>query len=468
MKHKSKRTVSSSRLRGLSSHRNAKKALAKQKVRRMRPVHRRILLHPATLLMLLCAGVFITGWTIHSAADSYNVTASVLAPLPAGPATIISPVDQTHYTTPSAIVAGSCPSNTYVELYRNGGFSGAANCAAGVTSYQINTDLSLGANDLYTRVFNITDNEGPQSAHITIFYDQPSVPPPVISSPSPGTLQVTSQDNKTFRSGSIAVVSPYPTISGVAPPNSKVIVIIHSNVITCITYADADGAWSCALDQPLDDSIHTVNISAVTPAGDVLYFPSYHIRVSSSLKPLHVINTGTQPFLIKSDYRYQVYAYGQTGSLSLSLSGGAGPYAVGILWGDGAQSTVVREDRSAFVVSHAYKPLDNPLKNYVIKIQAVDNNGAKAFLQTAAIVRGSQFGALAGQCAGSPSSQTINTLCGSATLSSFSKAKQGMWIVWPAYVVVVLMLFSFWLGERQEVLVLLNNSKKRPKRRRRI
>lgn len=470
MKHKSKRTVSNSRLWGASSRPNSKKTLAKQKVRQARPVHKRILLHPASVLVLLCAGVFIAGWTIRSAADSYTVTASVLAPLPGGPATIISPVDQTHYTTTPINVAGSCPSNTYVNLYRNGNFSGAASCGAGVTSYQINTDLSLGANDLYTRVFNITDNEGPQSAHITVFYDQPSLPPVIPSSP-PGTLQVTFQDNKIYRSGNVAVISPYPTISGVAPPNSKVILTFHSNITTCITYAGNNGAWSCTLDQPLADGTHTVNVSAITPSGAVLYFPSYHIRVSSSVKPLHAINAGIQPFLIKSDYHYQVYAYGQTGSLDLSLSGGEGPYAVSISWGDGSQSTILRKDQSAFAPTHAYKALGSQLKNYTIKIQAVDNNGARAFLQTTAVVRGSQLSTLLSQCtvsapaAGSSSRPVTNALCDNNTaLSLLSRTKHWVWLVWPTYAVVVLMLFSFWLGERQEVLVLLN--KKQPKRRR--
>ncbi|HZL08241.1 MAG TPA: Ig-like domain-containing protein [Candidatus Dormibacteraeota bacterium] len=481
MKHKNKRVATGSRSLRVkktlfksalkkSARRNPKKALAKQKIKRARPVHKRILLHPASVLILLCAGVFIAGWTIRSAADSYTITASVLAPLPPGPATIISPVDQTHYTTTPIVVAGSCPSNTYVELYRNGNFSGVASCGAGVTSYQINTDLSLGANDLYTRVFNITDNEGPQSAQITVFYDQPSTPP-IIPSSSPGTLQVTSQDNKAYQSGNVAVLSPYPTISGVAPPNSKVTVTFHSNVITCITYADNNGAWSCTLDQPLEAGIHTISVSAVTPSGAVLYFPSYHMRVLSSVKPLHAVNAAKQPFLIKSDYRYQVYAYGQTVSLNLSLSGGVGPYAIIVSWGDGSQSTVSRKDQSAFATTHVYKPLGNQLRDYTIKVQAVDDNDAKALLQTTAVVRGSQIGALSGQCTpsapttGSYSSQTANTLCGNTASSLFSRAKQWLWVAWPTYAVVVLMIFSFWLGERQKVLALISN--KQPKHRRR-
>jgi len=447
-----------------SLRRNPRKAAAKRKIRRARPVHKRILLHPVSILIVLCAGVFIVGWTIRTVADSYTVTATVEAPAPTDPATITYPVDQSHFTTTPVTVSGICSPNTYVELYRNGNFSGVTNCGAGVTNYQIATDLSPGSNDLYARIFSVTDNEGPPSAHITVFYDLPPPQPPT-PSPTPGSLQVTSQDGNVYQSGSIATLSPYPTISGVAPPNSKVTVTFHSNPVTCITYADANGFWSCTLDQPLADGMHTVGISAVTPSGTTLYFADYRMRVLSSLKPLHPINSSTQPFLIKSDYQYQVYAYGQNASLNLSLSGGSSPYAVSVYWGDGSQSTVLRKDQSAFTVTHVYKPLGSQLVNFTIKIQAVDNNGVKAFLQMTAVVQGNQFGALSGQCvssasgASSYSTQAATTLCGNAAPSLLSRLKQWVWIVWPTYAVVVLMIFSFWLGERQELLTLLNRKR---------
>jgi len=481
MKHKNKRIVSRSRVRRVkkatakltltkSLRPNPRKALVKRKIRRARPFHKRILLHPVSVLILLCAGVFIVGWTIRSVADSYTVTATVPASAPTAPATITSPVDQAHFTATPVSLSGVCSPNSYIELYRNGGFSGVVTCGAGVTSYQIDTDLSLGSNDLYTRTFSVTNNEGPQSAHITVFYDLP--PPPVVPSPTPGSLVVTAQDNKPYHPGSVALVSPYPTISGVAPPNSKVTVIFHSNVLTCITYADSSGAWSCMLDQPLGDGMHMVSISAVTPSGTVLNFPNYNIRVSSSLKPLHPIGGSSQPFLIKSDYQYQVYASGQNASLTLSLSGGTSPYAISVSWGDGSQSTVARKDQSEFVVSHAYKPLGSQLKDYAIKIQAVDNNGAKAFLQLTAVVRDVQLGALPSQCVASApatssySTQASSTSCGNTVSSLLSRAKDWIWVVWPTYAVVVLMVFSFWLGERQELFIILH--KKQPKRRRRI
>jgi hypothetical protein len=73
-----------------SLRRNPKKAFAKRKVRQARPG--------------------------RSVADSYTITATVPVPLPTSTAPITDPFDQTHFTTTSVTISGSCPSNTYVEL----------------------------------------------------------------------------------------------------------------------------------------------------------------------------------------------------------------------------------------------------------------------------------------------------------------------------------------------------------------
>ncbi len=484
MKRKIKRTVVKSRRQRIkrapakliirqSLKRNPRKKLVKRKIRQARPVHKRILLHPLSVLVILCAGVLISGWTFRTIADSYTVTASVLAPVPPNPATIIYPVDQAHFTSTPVAISGVCSPNTYVELYVNGNFSGMSNCGAGVTSYQISTDLSLGANTLYTRIFNVTNNEGPQSAPITLFYDLPTPPAPVsvrVPSSPPQSISVTSQDTTSYRSGNPAVVSSYPTITGLAPPGSKVTVVFHSNVLTCITYANASGVWSCQLDQALGDGTHTVDISAVTPAGTVLYFPAHYIRVSSNVAPLHHIGGPLHLFLLNSSYQYQVYSYGQNSSLSLSISGGVSPYAITVSWGDGGQSTIVRENQSTFVATHAYTPPTSALKDYTILVEVVDKTGATTFLQMSAVVRGLQVASVLNSCATSAPSpsytayaQASTSSCGSSAGSLLSWAKQWLWLIWPTYAVVVLMVFSFWLGERQELLIILN--KKQAKRR---
>jgi len=117
------------------------------------------------------------------AADTIQVTATVPAALPPGPAIITYPHDQDHFASPDVTVLGTCPDDTYVELDRNGIFSGVAFCIS--NSFTIPITLLPGANELKARVFNITNNEGPQSPPITVFYTPPQLPAASPSLPSP-------------------------------------------------------------------------------------------------------------------------------------------------------------------------------------------------------------------------------------------------------------------------------------------
>lgn len=165
------------------------------------PWHKRLLLHPFTLFLLLCGGVAIIGMAWHANADTIELTAKVPAPLPASPALITTPQDQQHVTTAALTVEGSCPPNTYVQLYLNGTLSGVGNCVNG--AFSIQTILSPGANQLQVKVFNTTDDEGPESQPITVYYDQPAAPstPTNPQSSSPTSTTPTNPASPTGSSG---------------------------------------------------------------------------------------------------------------------------------------------------------------------------------------------------------------------------------------------------------------------------
>lgn len=125
---------------------------------------------------MLVLGVLMTGLTVYSFADSYVINAKVAAPLPASAATIDSPADQYHSAVQRITVSGTCPSDTYVQLYQNNVLSGIATCGTNTTTYSLQIDLQPGSNTLEVRIFNITDDEGPRSAPITVWYDPPQPP----------------------------------------------------------------------------------------------------------------------------------------------------------------------------------------------------------------------------------------------------------------------------------------------------
>lgn len=140
--------------------------------------------YPTLIMILLIVGVFMFGCMQISAADTYDVRARVSGPAPTVAATIDSPAEGTVFTDVPIHVTGACPLQTYVNLYRNGVYSGTASCAS-TDSYDIQTGLFEGPNELKTRVFNFNDDPGPFSSSVTVTYDPPKPPPP----PEPAVTQ---------------------------------------------------------------------------------------------------------------------------------------------------------------------------------------------------------------------------------------------------------------------------------------
>ncbi|HSX28210.1 MAG TPA: hypothetical protein VLF60_02060 [Candidatus Saccharimonadales bacterium] len=109
--------------------------------------------------------------TLKGRAETLQVNATVPADALTTPAVITSLQDQQHVQTAEMIVSGTCPDNSYVKLYQNDNLSGVAQCVNQM--FSITVTLTLGANVLQVRVFNITDSEGPVSPPVTVFFDLP-------------------------------------------------------------------------------------------------------------------------------------------------------------------------------------------------------------------------------------------------------------------------------------------------------
>lgn len=169
--------------------------------RRIRPLHRRIVLHTSSLLLLLGGGFLPSPFSFAAQTYSYDVTAKVPAPLPNSPAIITSPSDQQHVTDQTITVSGTCPDDSYVKVFVNGVEAGVADCNNGTFSMPVT--LTPGANVLTAKVYNITDDEGPSSGAITVYYDVPAAPSQQPGSPpsagsSPGTPGNTGQPGPTI------------------------------------------------------------------------------------------------------------------------------------------------------------------------------------------------------------------------------------------------------------------------------
>lgn len=134
--------------------------------------------------------------TFQGQSVSFDVTAKVAAPLPASPAIITSPQDQDRFTQPNITVLGSCPNDSYVKVFQNDQLVGVSPCTG--QEFSVVTTLSPGANVLRAQVYNLTDDEGPASPSITVYYDAPQPPAPEPTPvPTPRPTTPTKPENLT-------------------------------------------------------------------------------------------------------------------------------------------------------------------------------------------------------------------------------------------------------------------------------
>jgi len=119
----------------------------------------------------------------------------------------------------------------------------------------------------------------------------------------------------------------------------------------------------------------------------------------------------------------------------LQLTGGTGPYAFSLDWGDGSSAELKSQSLAGLVtIAHTYKRAGI----YQVNIKVTDVNGVSAFLQVIAVSSG-KVDAAAGSTDGNGTPTTKVEI---------------LWI--PAAVALVLLLPAYWLGRRSEVVSLHN------------
>jgi hypothetical protein len=143
--------------------------------------------------------------------------------------------------------------------------------------------------------------------------------------------------------------------------------------------------------------------------------------------------------LIQSTNFYRGADPGQEVAWPIELIGGQSPYAVNFDWGDGTSDLVTRIAPGPFNLKHTYKKASNNyLSAYPLIIRATDAAGHTAYLQLTTIV------------------SQPNT--GSNNLTKASANPATNWVLaWPIWAMLVLMVISFWLGERREKVKLLKH-----------
>jgi hypothetical protein len=138
---------------------------------------------------------------------------------------------------------------------------------------------------------------------------------------------------------------------------------------------------------------------------------------------------------LTSDYGRRAADPGDTLTWPLLLSGGTAPYAFSIDWGDGGTPELKSQAQTGEVdISHVY----NQSGIYHVTVKVTDVNGTTAFLQLVAVANGQ------------PTGTTIGS--GSTKNGSANAATKVVW--WPGAVCIILLLPTYWLGRRSELVSL--------------
>jgi hypothetical protein len=159
--------------------------------------------------------------------------------------------------------------------------------------------------------------------------------------------------------------------------------------------------------------------------------------VTVTFTPTGFNNSGPRVSL-NSDYAKRGANPGDTLTWPIILSGGVGPYAISVDWGDGTVELISKSSTGEVDISHKYaKP-----GVYTVIIKVTDANGESSFLQLVAVANG----ALA------QDSQEAKTEA--ATTKTVV-----LW--WPTIAAFALVILSFWLGSMSKLISLRKQAEKR-------
>lgn len=276
----------------------------------------------AVTLLILAVPVTVRAATPPGPqSDSFGVEGRIAGQAPTQAATIVAPVNGQVFTNLPVTVTGSCPANTLVKIFSNNIFVGSVDCQRG--SYSVQVSLFSGRNDLVAKVFDALDQAGPDSAVVSVTYNDPQF------------AQAGSQ---------VLLTSQYARRA--ADPNANL-------------------DW---------------------------------------------------PFI---------------------LSGGLGPYAFSIDWGDGTP-TELRSEQFAGVINLSHRYKDPGIYRVIVRV--ADSNGASSFLQVVAVANGA---------AGGSSGTSSDDSEGSGSTVVVPKM---MWQ--PMVALLALAPLGFWLGRRAELTAL--------------
>jgi glucodextranase-like protein len=214
------------------------------------------------------------------------------------------------------------------------------------------------------------------------------------------------------------------TVSGTCPSGSLV-KIFTNGILVGSVICSASGQFSVPVDLVIgSNALTALPFNALDQQGPTS--PTVTVTLN---QPAGGPGFSTQLLLQSVNY-YRGVPPGQEVTWPITIVGGQAPYSVSIDWGDGTTDLITRVAPGPFTVTHTYKEIGTGyLGTFPLIIRGSDAAGHTAYLQLTTLVNSAMFGTTNA----APKTKT-NTLL----------------IIWPIWIVILLMILSFWLGERRE------------------
>jgi len=253
----------------------------------------------------------------------------------------------------------------------------------------------------------------PQPGSFGLEATKPQAPPKV------GATVTTPANGASFTTSPTAV-------NGICPPG-LLVQIFNNNVMV--------GSTMCTSGSFSADVSLFVGVNEITA---IVYDDLDQAGPTSNLATINYSNTQFTAFgeliTLTSSYGRRSATAGTELSWPLQLSGGSGPYAFSLDWGDGSSSDLKSQSAAGLVtIAHTYAKAGI----YQPNVRVTDVNGVSAFLQMVAVASGQ-----------------VDSGAGTNTASKSTTTTVILWV--PAVVALVLLLPAYWLGRRSEVVSIRN------------
>lgn len=223
------------------------------------------------------------------------------------------------------------------------------------------------------------------------------------------------------------------TVSGICPSN--LLVQVYDNGVMVGSVMCTNGSFT--LQVSLFSGVNELSASVFDDLNQA--------GPTSNIVTVNYSNTSFAAFgsllTLTSSYGRRSAAAGASLTWPLQLTGGTGPYAFSLDWGDGSSAELKSQSLAGLVsIAHTYKKAGI----YQVSVRVTDVNGVTAFLQVIAVANG-----------------TVDASTAAADSATSNNSATRVIIIWiPAVIALLLLIPAYWLGRRSQLVSLRNKMQK--------